>query len=228
MEQAPWWKSGIFAAILAAAIPTATAIQGWLQSERELQLQDPQQVQQLRLAYMNVLVEAGLEGMAAVAEFAATTEEAPRIQAWARRQQQVVAQAAQKEREQLEALEARVAEAEEATRAAREQADEARAQAASLAEQAARDQKAKAHAEAAAEAAALAQRRAAKESATLLAERAKAERKKELLSGRAASVAKEPSSTTAVPVTELRTISPELIRKLQSADALNMSKQLVR
>lgn len=102
MENTAWWKSSTLAAVIGLAIPAATFVQGWLQKSRELELQDRQQKQELRLAYMNVLVEGGLDGMVLVADFVSRTEPDPAIKIWAADLKQGAEQHAQAERTHLE------------------------------------------------------------------------------------------------------------------------------
>jgi hypothetical protein len=102
MENAPWWKSSTVAAVIGLAIPAATFVQGWLQKSRELELQDRQQKQELRLAYMNVLVEGGLDGMVLVADFVSRTEPDPSIKIWAADLKKGAEQHAAAERTHLE------------------------------------------------------------------------------------------------------------------------------
>lgn len=82
----PWWKTGLLAALIGAVIPAATFVQGWMQKNRELALQEQQQIQQFRAQYMSVLAEVGVEGMELVADFIADTERDPTIRDWAARQ----------------------------------------------------------------------------------------------------------------------------------------------
>lgn len=95
----PWWKTGLAIALASAIIPTATFIQGSLQSQKELHLQQEQQKQQLRLAYANLMVEGGVERVALLADFLAETEDEPKMKEWARKQQLV----AQKQKAAAEA-----------------------------------------------------------------------------------------------------------------------------
>lgn len=93
-QAAVWWKDKRIIAMIGLVIPAATLVQGTLQKDRELALQrernvqeltlqGQQDLQQLRIAYMNVLVEAGVEGLDTVAEFSAATETNQVIRAWA-------------------------------------------------------------------------------------------------------------------------------------------------
>src|SRR5688572_29709370 len=97
----PWWKKSVTVAILGAAIPVATFIQGWLQKDRELALQEQQQVQQFRAQYMSVLSEAGVEGIEVLSDFIADTEPDPAIREWAKKQHK-------KAREKIDDLDKRV------------------------------------------------------------------------------------------------------------------------
>jgi hypothetical protein len=85
-EKQPWWKNGLLVALIGAAIPAATFVQGWMQKDRELALQLQQQTQQFRTQYMGVLADAGIEGMEVLADFIADTEQDPAIREWAVKQ----------------------------------------------------------------------------------------------------------------------------------------------
>lgn len=150
MDNSPWWKSGIFAAILGSMIPLATAIQGHLQNGRELEAQRSQQFQELKLAYMSFLKQEGLEGLERVASFAAAAERDPDIRKWAENIKLEAASAIARERTQLTESEAAVTEAAAARRLAEQQADDALAHAQKLELQAAADRDAKQRAEQAA------------------------------------------------------------------------------
>lgn len=185
METREWWRSGFFAALLSAAIPGATFVQGWLQKSRELELQKQQQLQELRMGYMDVMVEAGVEGMAMLADFIASTERDPAIRAWAVSQRD-------KARSEAEALRARVTEetakaleAEREMREAQDAAARAEALAKQLAERAAADREARAQAEKAAAEARKARAEASAAAASAGDARSKVERSHETLSGKA-------------------------------------------
>jgi hypothetical protein len=117
-----WWKSGLFAALLGAAIPAATFVQGWMQKNRELALQERQQLQQIRLAYMEVMVQGGVQGMEILADFIADTEEDPVIRGWASKQRDKARATADILEKRLLEEEAKVREAERKLREAQEKA----------------------------------------------------------------------------------------------------------
>jgi hypothetical protein len=194
MDNSAWWKNSVFVAFLGFTIPAATAVQGWLQKDRELALQEQRQLQELRLAYVNVLVEGGLEGMGMVADFAASTEQDERIRLWAERLKQQANEAAQEERKQLEEQERKLAESEESRLAAEQRLLAAEARAAALEQRSTADRAAKEQAEAAASEA---------RSALLAAARAKAKsdstrddivRSKEALTGRSSALKASPDA----------------------------------
>jgi len=87
-ETQSWWKKGLWAALIGAVIPVATFVQGWMQKNRELALQEQQQIQQFRAQYMSVLAETGIEGMEVLADFIADTERDPTIREWAIKQRE--------------------------------------------------------------------------------------------------------------------------------------------
>jgi septal ring factor EnvC (AmiA/AmiB activator) len=82
----PWWKRGLLVALIGAAIPVATLMQGWMQKNRELAIQRDEQLQELRLAYMGAMVEGGVDRVEMLADFIADTEPDAAISAWAVRQ----------------------------------------------------------------------------------------------------------------------------------------------
>lgn len=187
MDNAPWWKSSAVAAVLGVAIPAATLLQGWLQKGRELELQDKQQKQELRLAYMNVLVEGGLEGMALVADFAARTEQDQEIKTWATELSNNATTKAATERAQLVEQQKALAAAEEALRAADARVRDADAKATLAAEamqRAVADQEAKRAAELAQQAAQSARQESAKANADARVAKERVDRSKETLLGR--------------------------------------------
>jgi hypothetical protein len=69
-------------ALIGIAIPAATFVQGWRQKNRELALQEKQQMQQIRAQYMGMAAEAGVEGIETLADFIADTEQDPTIREW--------------------------------------------------------------------------------------------------------------------------------------------------
>jgi hypothetical protein len=82
----PWWRGNLGIALIGIAIPAATFVQGWWQKNRELALQEKQQMQQIRTQYMGMLAEAGVEGVEVLADFIADTEQDPTIRDWAVKQ----------------------------------------------------------------------------------------------------------------------------------------------
>jgi chromosome segregation ATPase len=117
-ETLPWWKRGLPVAILGAAIPVATFVQGWLQKDRELALQEKQQVQQFRAQYISVVSEAGVEGIEVLSDFIADTEQDPVIREWANKQRA-------KAREKIEALDKRIEAEQKMVKAAEDVAEDA-------------------------------------------------------------------------------------------------------
>ncbi len=132
MADKSWLTGTVFATILGSFISCATGIQGYLQKQRELELQTKQQEQQLRLAYMDLLVEGGLDRLALVAEFASQTEEHPRIRRSMTLLSEKARDAATKEKERLEELERQLADAEQARAEAEEKVERAQEQLAGL------------------------------------------------------------------------------------------------
>jgi septal ring factor EnvC (AmiA/AmiB activator) len=196
MEGMAWWKSGLFAALLSAAIPGATFVQGWLQKGRELELQKQQQLQELRMGYMQVMVEAGVEGMELLADFIADTEDDPAMKEWAAKQRKKARATADALRARLGEETTRALEAERRLAEAAEKAATAEERAEQLAARAAADREAREQAEAAA--AAARQARAAASAAAVSADtaRTKVERSYETLSGK---VPDSPVQQMAVP-----------------------------
>jgi membrane protein involved in colicin uptake len=89
----PWWQEGIPAAVfgLIATVGAAgiTAIHDGYQKERDLQLQQQQEVEHLRTTYAAVLADGGVEQVALLADFIASTENDPTIRDWATKQKAV-------------------------------------------------------------------------------------------------------------------------------------------
>jgi dTMP kinase len=191
MESLPWWKNSALAALLGFAIPAATFLQGWLQKGRELELQDKKQKQELRLAYMDVLVEGGLEGMALVAEFAARTEQDPDIKTWAEELNKNALVRAETERQRLGEQETLLIAAEEARRSAEQRAAEAQAHAEQAVARAAADREAKQAAVVALREAEQANKEAARASAEAGLVKERVARSKETLQGRPEFLASE-------------------------------------
>jgi phage-related minor tail protein len=114
----PWWKRSLLVAVLGAAIPVATFVQGSLQKERELTLQERNQLQQFRAQYMSVLAEAGVEGIEVLSDFIADTEPNKEIRDWATKQRD-------KAKKEIEALDQRIQEEQKNAAAAEDKAEEA-------------------------------------------------------------------------------------------------------
>jgi hypothetical protein len=182
VENTAWWKS--IAALLGVAIPAATVLQGWLQRDRELALQDRQQRQELRLAYMNVLTEGGLEGLALVADFAARTEQDVAIKTWAQELSENATAKAEAERAQLVEQQKQLAAAEELLRVAEDRVRDAEAKAAEAAARALADREAKQAAEVAQKAADSARKESAKANADARVAKERVAQSKETLLGR--------------------------------------------
>ena len=193
-----WWKGGLFAALLSAAIPAATFVQGWMQKNRELALQERQQLQQIRLAYMEVMVEGGVQGMEIVADFIADTEEDPVIVAWASKQRNKARATADTLEKRLLEEEAKVREAESKLREAEEKAARAAEEEKKLRERPVADRESSARAEKAAEDSLKASAAVAVAEVNAEAAREKVLRSKETLSGK----------TLSTPV---QTVSPKLV-----------------
>ncbi len=149
----PLGTKGVITAIgiiVTAAVGIVTAVHGWWQSKREFELQERQQLQQLRMAYMNVMVDGGFERVEIVADFIAETEQDETIKIWAAAQKKKAAETAAKLRTQAEDERKALAEAEEKRVAAEQHAKTAEAEAQRLAQQAAANQSKKEEAETAA------------------------------------------------------------------------------
>jgi hypothetical protein len=203
----PWWKRGLFAALLGAAIPAATFVQGWWQSRRELQLQERAQLQQIRMAYMNLMVEGGVDRVEMLADFIADTEQDLGIRSWAEKQRE-------KARATVKVLEARIADeqkrsvtAEGERRAAEERATRAEAEAKRLAEKASGDRAEKERAEKAAEDARAA---AASADSNARVTEAKVARSRETLHGRPNARVEVPYQQMQMP--EQRALPPDTRR----------------
>lgn len=130
-------------ALLSITIPVATFIQGTLQKGRELELQRQQQVQQLRLAYANMMVASGVERMAFLADFIAATEEDPLIKRWAVQQQTAIKTQQAELEQRIEEEQKKAFAAERARIDAERKAAEAEKLLAAAQNQAARDQAAR-------------------------------------------------------------------------------------
>ncbi len=144
-SRAPWWQSGLVATLIGVAVSAATLIQGTLQKERELKLQAEQHAQQIRIAYMNVLVESGLEGLGVMADFIADTEPDPVIQQWAIKQRDKALEAASEIEQRLAEERKKSAQAtanllQQEERAARAEAEAERLRTQAQADRAAREQ----------------------------------------------------------------------------------------
>jgi hypothetical protein len=149
----PLGTVGLIAAlggVVTVAVTVATAVHGWWQGRRELELQERQQLQQLRMAYMNVMVDGGFERVEMVADFIAETEQDSKIREWAENQRKKAGETATKVRAQAEDQRKSLAEAEKARVEAEKRASQAEAEARRLAEQAGADQKKREEAEKAA------------------------------------------------------------------------------
>lgn len=197
----PWWKTGLVVALIGAAIPVATLVQGWMQKNRELAIQRDEQLQELRLAYMGAMVEGGVDRVEMLADFIADTEPDEAIKAWAERQKR-------KSQATVKGLEERIAgEQERAAAAAKEherseqRARRAEEKARRLAEQASAGQAEKARAETAAAEANAAAAAAAKAENDAAAQAAEVDRTREKLNGRF-----EPRARLAAPLMQRRLI----------------------
>lgn len=176
----PWWRKGLFAALLGATIPLATFVQGWWQKERELELQERQQLQQIRLAYMNLMLEGGMERVQTLADFIADTEQDPGIRAWAAKQRDKARQTVADLEQKIADEQKRAVGAENERREAEERAARAEALARRLAEaNASQEQR-----EQARKAALEAQAALARAEASARASQSKVARTRETLQGR--------------------------------------------
>jgi len=175
-----WWRNGLIVALIGAAIPAATFIQGWLQRDRELQLQEKQQLQQFRTQYMTVVAEAGVGGIEVLADFIADTEEDPKIKEWATRQRDIARAKIQKLDERAEAEQKSVKAAQDSADQAAKRQKAAEEKLALLMAQANEDKAAR---EAAEQKAAAARTEAAKAQASVAASQAKLARTHDALNG---------------------------------------------
>jgi uncharacterized phage infection (PIP) family protein YhgE len=154
----PWWKSSLALALIGIAIPAATFVQGWWQKNRELALQERQQMQQIRAQYMGMLAEAGVEGVEVLADFIADTEQDPTIRDWAARQRDKARQKIDDLNKRIETEQQNVKTAQLAAEAAQQREEETRQRLKTIQAQARQDkaEKEKAESEAAAARTALA------------------------------------------------------------------------
>lgn len=180
MVDSPWLKSGIIAAVVGTAIPVATAVQGYIQKERELAIQENQQFQELKMAYMEFLKDDGLEGLERLATFAAAAEDNARIREWAKTLQAQVSTAIDAERKKLDQQEAAILQVTAEQQRAEQQAKEASTRVEALGS-AATDTHAKQRAE---QAAATAATEAMQARIKLTAMKERATHSKEMLLGR--------------------------------------------
>jgi len=76
----PWWKSGAtittLTAIVVASVPVTTAVQGWVQKNRELALEDRKQTENIRTSYLERLKVPG-EHLRTLRFVIATTNDSP-------------------------------------------------------------------------------------------------------------------------------------------------------
>jgi chromosome segregation ATPase len=177
----PWWKGSLAIALIGIAIPAATFVQGWWQKNRELALQEKQQFQQIRVQYMGMLAEAGIEGVEVLADFIADTEQDPTIREWAVKQRDKARQKIEDLNKRIEAEQQNVKAAQVAAEAAVQREDETRQRLKAIQAQARQDkaEKEKAESEAAAARAALSNAQA-----TVSARQGKLARARETLNGR--------------------------------------------
>jgi chromosome segregation ATPase len=177
----PWWKGSLAIALIGIAIPAATFVQGWWQKNRELALQEKQQFQQIRMQYMGMLAEAGVEGVEVLADFIADTEQDPTIREWAVKQRDKARQKIEDLNKRIEAEQQNVKTAQVAAEAAVQREEETRQRLKAIQAQARQDkaEKEKAESEAAAARAALSTAQA-----TVSARQGKLSRARETLNGR--------------------------------------------
>jgi hypothetical protein len=177
----PWWKSSLAIALIGIAIPGATFVQGWWQKNRELALQEKQQLQQIRTQYMGMLAEAGIEGIEVLADFIADTEQDPTIREWAVKQRDKARQKIEDLNKRIETEQQNVKAAQVAAEAALQREDETRQRLKAIQAQARQDkaEKEKAESEATAARAALTNAQA-----NVSAKQGKLARARETLNGR--------------------------------------------
>jgi len=177
----PWWKSSLAVALIGIAIPGATFVQGWWQKNRELALQEKQQMQQIRTQYMGMLAEAGVEGVEVLADFIADTEQDPTIREWAVKQRDKARQKIEDLNKRIETEQQNVKAAQVAAEAALQREDETRQRLKAIQAQARQDkaEKEKAESEATAARAALTNAQA-----NVSAKQGKLARARETLNGR--------------------------------------------
>ena len=135
----PWWKSSLVVALIGIAIPGATFVQGWWQKNRELALQEKQQMQQIRSQYMGMLAEAGVEGVEVLADFIADTEQDPTIREWAVKQRDKARQKIEDLNKRIETEQQNVKTAQVAAEAALQREEETRQRLKALQAQARQD-----------------------------------------------------------------------------------------
>ncbi len=154
----PWWRGSLGIALIGIAIPLATFVQGWWQKNRELALQEKQQLQQIRTQYMGMLAEAGVEGVEVLADFIADTEQDPTIREWAIKQRDKARQKMADLDKRIESEQQNVKVAQVAADAAEQREQETRQRLKAISAQAKQDkaEKEKAESDAAAARAALA------------------------------------------------------------------------
>ena len=136
----PWWRGNLGIALIGVAIPLATAVQGWWQKNRELALQEKQQLQQIRAQYMGMLSEAGIEGVEVLADFIADTEQDPTIRDWAAKQRDKARQKIADLNKRIETEQQNVKTAQAAADAAEQRELEARQRLKAIQAQARQDQ----------------------------------------------------------------------------------------
>jgi len=199
----PWWKGNLGVALIGIAIPAATFVQGWWQKNRELALQEKQQLQQIRVQYMGTLAEAGVEGVEVLADFIADTEQDPTIREWAVKQRDKARQKIDALDKRIEAEQQNVKTAQVAADAAEERELEARQRLKVLSAQAKQDraEKEKAEKDAAAARAALASAQT-----NVSVKQGKLARVRETLNGRP--MVKDPAGTKDVGQAILRGRGP--------------------
>lgn len=113
-----WWQdgltAGVFGVIASLGAAGITYLHDSQQRERDLQVQQQQELAHLRTTYAAVLAEGGVEQVALLADFIASTEQDPMIRDWAAKQRDVAQKQVADLKKQLADAQAAAAQAESA------------------------------------------------------------------------------------------------------------------
>jgi hypothetical protein len=82
-----WWHRPAFIAVLTtlvgAMVPVAAGVQGYIQKDREIELEREKHKQSIRLHYLDVLVDSSLKDVELFLSFVSETDDSPELKRWA-------------------------------------------------------------------------------------------------------------------------------------------------